>query len=176
MKHSYTYEFKRIILEPLEEKDIESLRLLRNRERRYFINQDEITKENQVNWYKRYLEKDNDIMFRVVQKCKPDIFVGAIALYDIDWEKKTCEFGRTLIDREIVKEKGLGFEATVGVTQFGFDILNLNKIVAEVLKTNERVLKIYKRAGYSIMEEKGELYKLEIKPGEVFRDSDNSVD
>lgn len=170
MNHSYTYEFKRIILEPLEEKDIELLRLLRNRERQYFINQAEISKEAQIKWYHRYLEKNDDIMFRIVRKSAPDIFIGVIALYDIDWEKKICEFGRILIDREIVKEKGLGFEATVGVTQLGFDILKLNTIVAEVLKTNERVLKIYKRAGYNIIGEKEGLYKLEIKQEEVFRD------
>lgn len=36
MKHNYLFPFKRIILKPLEEIDIESLRIVRNKERQFF--------------------------------------------------------------------------------------------------------------------------------------------
>ena len=110
MKHQYEYVNKRIILKPLEAEDIENLRNLRNRNKQFFATQAEITKEGQENWYCNYLQKDNDIMFKVVLKEKPEQFIGAVAVYDIDWVEKTCEFGRIVIDKELVQEKGIGTE------------------------------------------------------------------
>lgn len=162
MKHSYEFEFKRIILKPLEQEDIESLRILRNRERQYFATQQEIAKEGQEKWYQSYLKKEDDIMFKIVKKENPEEFIGAIALYDINPENKTAEFGRTLVDKTKAPEKGIGTDATKAVCLFGFDIINVEKIVGEALKTNKRILKVYDRAGFAIVGEEKDMYKLEM--------------
>lgn len=164
MKHDYEYEYGRIILKPLEWDDIEQLRVLRNQEKQFFLEQTEIEEDSQKKWYERYLEKDNDIMFKVVKKDKPEEFIGAIALYAIDWEKGTAEAGRTVIDKKKSPEKGIGQEATKAVCRFGFEKLKLKKIVGEVLKTNERIIKVDLRAGFRIVgeSENGELYLIEM--------------
>jgi len=163
MKHNYSYEYKRIILNPLEKQDIEELRVLRNGAREFFVYQGIITPEKQQKWFEQYLQKDDDIMFKIVKAEEPEEFIGAVALYDIEPEKHQAEFGRIVIDKEKVSEKGLGQETVEAITQFGFTILNLRKIVAEVLKENQRALTSDLRAGFTIIDENEELYFLEIK-------------
>lgn len=162
MKHDYTFEFERIILKPLAIEDIEHLRILRNSQKQYFVSQYEIDSEAQKKWYNQYLDNPNDIMFKVIKKEKPDEFIGAIALYDIDWEKKTSECGRTVIDKKLAPEKGIGMEATKAVCLFGFDVLKLDKIVGEVLKSNERIIKVDTRAGFYIVGEDENMFFIEM--------------
>lgn len=160
MEHNYSFEFKRVILKPLERQDIELLRALRNRERQYFATQHIITEEEQKIWYQSYLNKKDDIMFKVVKKENPKDFIGAIALYDIDRENSVSEFGRVVIDKDKAPEKGIGTEATKAVCLFGFDVLNMEKIVGEILKTNERIIKVDTRAGFQIVGEHGNMYDI----------------
>ena len=70
MTHNFQNEFEDIVLKPLEQKNIEDLRNLRNKEenRKCFIYQKEITKEEQENWYKKYSEKEEDLMFSAFLK------------------------------------------------------------------------------------------------------------
>ena len=55
MFHNLINHFEDIVLQPLEEKDIENLRLLRNKDenRRCFLYQEIISKENQKKWYEK---------------------------------------------------------------------------------------------------------------------------
>ena len=150
MKHNHRYEFGRIILTPLEKKDIELLRVLRNRENKYFQTKNEITKEAQEAWFESYLTKENDIMFKISHKDSPEEFIGAIAVYDIDYNNKIAEVGRTVIDKDKNNEPGLGQDATKGICLFSFTVLGIEKIVASIIKTNERILKVDTRAGFYI--------------------------
>ena len=170
MKHNYRFESKRLIYRPLEWEDIEDLRVLRNRNRDFFFSTDLVTEEGQRKWYEHYLEKQDDIMFVVEKKEQPGQFIGAGALYDIDWDAMTCEYGRTVIDKELAPEKGIGTEATAAMCMFGFDVLQMNKIIGYVLKSNERILKVDQRAGYRIIEEQedGNIY-IEMTPETVNR-------
>lgn len=154
MKHNYRFESKRIILRPLEWEDIGNLRALRNENRHLFLTTDLVTEEGQKKWYERYLEKQDDLMFVVEKREKPGQFIGTVALYDIDWDTMTCEFGRTLIDKKLAPEKGIGTEATAAMCTFGFDVLKIKKIIGHAWKTNERILKVDQRAGYQIIEER----------------------
>lgn len=165
MQHSYEFSYKRIILKPLREEDIEMLRILRNKEKQYFLSTEDISPEQQRSWYSNYLNKNDDIMFKVVKKEEPDEFIGAIAVYAIDNKKKTAEVGRTVIDKKKAPEKGIGMDATKAVCKFAFDILNIKKIVAEVLKSNKRIIKVDTRAGFVIVGDKDEeTYIIEMTP------------
>lgn len=162
MEHDYSFQFENIVLKPLLISDIEKLRILRNKEKQYFATQDEITAEAQEKWYQHYLTKDNDIMFKIEKRDQPEVFIGAIALYDIDWKRKVSECGRTVVDKELAPEKGIGLTATKAVCQFGFEILKLEKIIGEVLKTNQRIIKVDTRAGFYIVGENDEFYNIEM--------------
>lgn len=171
MNHEYLFEFKRIILKPLKEEDIECLRLLRNQEKQYFITNDEISEESQKKWYQSYLNKEDDIMFKIVKREKPEEFIGAIALYDIDLEKRVSEFGRVLVDKMKAPEKGIGKEATLAVCLFGFEVLKLNKIIGEILKSNERIIKVDRRAGFRFVGEQRDVYNIEMTKDTICLDN-----
>lgn len=165
MKHDYEFAYERIILKPLNEEDIESLRILRNKEKQYFFTGDDITPEQQKVWYANYLKKNDDIMFKVVKKEEPDKFIGAIAVYEINSNEGTAEVGRTVIDKEKAPEKGIGMEATKAVCKFAFDVLGMKKVVGEVLKNNERIIKVDLRAGFVMVGDKDEdTYLIEMTP------------
>lgn len=163
MKHIHHYEYGRIILSPLSEEDIEELRILRNRERKYFLTEVEITKQQQINWFESYLSKENDIMFKISHRNKPDEFIGAIAVYNIDFEKGIAEVGRTVIDKKKNDEAGLGMDATKAICLFSFTVLGIKNIVASILKNNIRILKVDTRAGFYIVgDQDEESYKIEM--------------
>lgn len=159
MEHYYEIKSERIILKPLKKEDIEMLRVLRNRASKYFITQKHITKEQQRQWYETYLKKQNDYMFKVVLRSKPDEFVGAAALYDIDMDEGSAEFGRIVVDSK--KAQGIGKEITNAICQFGYEELGLAKIICTVFKDNERAVQIYKKIGFEIVEEKEGLLYME---------------
>ena len=56
--------------------------------------------------------------------------------------------GRTVVDKGLAPEKGIGLMATKAVCLFGFEQLGLKKIVGGVLKSNERIIKVDTRAGF----------------------------
>lgn len=150
MIHNFQNEFENIILKSLEQKNIEDLRDLRNKEenRKCFIYQKEITKEEQENWYKNYLEKEGDIMFSAFLKENEKYPVGFAALYDIDKNDKKCEFGRIMVNKNKVTKKGIGYQITKCLCEIGFEKLGLNLIYLEVFSDNIPALKTYLKAGF----------------------------
>ena len=163
MEHTYEYAYGRVVLKPLERKDIEELRVLRNRERQYFLSQGIIMPEGQITWYDSYLKKENDIMFKVARADRLEKFIGAIAVYDIDKSAGCAEFGRLVIDKEKAPEKGIGLEATVAACNFAFEKLGVSRITAVAVKDNERALKVYAKAGFRVCDDSDEeVYVLEV--------------
>jgi acetyltransferase, GNAT family len=150
MTHNFQNEFEDIVLKPLEQRNIEDLRNLRNKEenRKCFIYQKEITKEEQENWYKKYLEKEEDVMFSAFLKENEEYPVGFAALYDIDKNSKKCEFGRIIVDKSKVTKKGIGYQITKSLCNIGFQDLGLDMIYLEVFSDNIPALKTYLKVGF----------------------------
>ena len=150
MTHNFQNEFEDIVLKPLEQKNIEDLRNLRNKEenRKCFIYQKEITKEEQENWYKKYLEKEEDVMFSAFLKENEEYPVGFAALYDIDKNSKKCEFGRIIVDKSKVSKKGIGYQITKCLCDIGFQDLGLDLIYLEVFSDSIPALKTYLKVGF----------------------------
>lgn len=161
MKHNFYIEMENINLRPLHEENLENLRRLRNKLKEFFLSKTEISIESQKAWFKCYLHRESDIMFEIVKKENPEGFIGAIALYDINFKDGIAESGRIMIDKSKVKEKGLGTEALLGITKFGFDILNINVIKCEILKDNMASIYAHKKAGFKIIDETDSLFFLE---------------
>ena len=149
MFHKFEGKYDKIILEPLKKENIEDLRLLRNKKenRESFIYQKEISKKEQEKWFDKYLEKETDIMFIAYLKenKRP---IGYVALYDINVEEKTCEFGRIIVDKSKVLEKGIGAQITKCCCDIGFEKLGMNMIYLEVFSDNIPALKTYLKVGF----------------------------
>lgn len=157
MKHDYRYDGTELLLRPLEEKDIEPLRLLRNRpeNRKWFFGSGEITQEAQKAWFDRYLTKENDYMFAVFLPQAPDAFVGAIALYDYEPETNSYEVGRLLLDSKNMPRRGMGIQLVAAVCKLAEQLGERERererqFRAQVFSDNERSLRCFTENGFEI--------------------------
>lgn len=149
MKHNLSLKYKDIDIRPLAADECELLRELRNKNREYFFSSAEISREQQADWYRKYLEKENDYVFSVY--CN-DIWIGSASLYNI--KNDEGEFGRIVIDGSRAQKKGLGTQAVEAVCKIGFDRLELKRISLEVLSDNKRAVRAYEKAGFRFIEGK----------------------
>lgn len=148
MKKACTCDYDDIRLIPIEEEDIEEIRLLRNANKEYFFYSKEITVEEQKKWFEKYLKKDNDYTFKVVKISNICDIIGVVALYDFLPDLDQCEFGRIIINHEKVNEKGIGLKVTKCACQVAFEQLDINRVVLEVFADNIRAYKTYLNAGF----------------------------
>lgn len=147
MRHDYTEEFDRIRLLPLSASAAEQMRILRNKHSRSFFTTREISPDEQQKWYENYLFKPNDYMFSVYLK-EQDIWVGAVAIYDVDLQQKTAEFGRIIIDKEAAGLSGLGYDTTMAACKFAFEQLGLKNVHLDVYSDNYPAVHTYIKAGF----------------------------
>jgi RimJ/RimL family protein N-acetyltransferase len=147
MDHNYHVQNGDLSLRPLAEQDLELVRQWRNTDsiKKCFIYQEEITQEEQLKWYNKYLAADDDIMFVVEWKNKP---VGAVSLYHIDRSIHYAEFGRLMVGAMEVRGLGIGKKASKAVCDFGFNVLGLKQIYLEVFADNPHAYKIYEDLGF----------------------------
>lgn len=153
MKHNYKIKIEECSLEPLTLKFVENIRVLRNKNRFFFIDNQLISKEQQNMWYQKYLLKDDDIMFVILSKNKE--FLGNIGLYNINLDTKTAEFGRVIVDK--IAPKYTGTNAIKGILSFAKKTLGLNCIYCSVLLNNEKAKSIYKKLGFEIVKQENDL-------------------
>lgn len=153
MQHRFEKACRRVTLRPLEEKDIEYTRLLRNQYRNCFVFSDEITEENQKMWYKSYLNQEGDYMFAV---CVLGQCVGTAAIYNVDMTVKCAEYGRLMIDKKRCQERGFGQDATQAACCIAFEQIGIETILLEVFEDNLSARKTYERCGFRYIESSGE--------------------
>lgn len=144
MKHDYSGTFKRVSLLPLTEEYIENLRLLRNRHRECFVFSGEISRDAQVSWYINYLEKENDYVFSVFAE---NIWVGSVSIYNIS--NGIGEFGRLIIDKTLLKEKGIGLDTTICACDLAFNHMGITELTLQVYESNIPAHKTYLKAGFT---------------------------
>ncbi len=152
MDHNYIVKREDFMLRPLEFEDLEDLRNWRNTDtiRRWFVDQSLITSSQQTNWYTNYLKKENDLFFIIVDSkilLRP---VGALSLYNINYEDRKAEFGRFMIGDPAARGIGLGGKALEAICEFSREALCLDTIYLEVLSDNEAAIKVYERVGFKI--------------------------
>jgi RimJ/RimL family protein N-acetyltransferase len=150
------YKGKTVILRPFEPEDIEQYR--------QWVNNTEIaslvgrvlpvTRQEHEKWYSALLENKNAAVFAITT-VKDNCYIGNVWLWDIDWRHRKAEL-RILIGDGNYHGKGLGTEAIKLAALFAFKELNLHKIYAYVLGSNERAKKAFEKAGFS---EEGNLRK-----------------
>lgn len=156
MRHNYCAAFGAVTIRPLEEEDIEYVRILRNHHRGCFLLSGEISAPEQKKWYSAYLEKDGDYMFTV---CLGERRIGAVAVYNVDKKALTGEFGRLMIERQNPPVKGLGADAVRAACRAAFEQMGLSRLNLYVYCDNVSAQITYLKAGFCptdvFMEESG---------------------
>lgn len=112
-----------------------------------------------VKWVAHHRDAPDEAFFLVVDA--EDRPVGHAALYRIDRQARTAEFGILLGD-PAVWGHGLGTAVTRSLVEHGFTVLGLNRIHLEVLVTNERARRVYEKLGFQV---EGRLRQHQVRDG-----------
>ncbi|PEF69083.1 GNAT family N-acetyltransferase [Bacillus cereus] len=141
-----------LLIRKITESDIELIRTWRNQDhiRKYFISNNYIDENQQQEWFKKYLYKDDDIMFMIEETLDFQRVIGTVALYNINKKKKSIEFGRLMIGYLPSLGKGFGKRATILASKYAFEILNMSEIYLNVLPHNIRAIQIYESIGFTM--------------------------
>ena len=135
-----------IHLRPLEEKDLEFLRRLRNENSQYFLDSSYVSKQAQHKWFNRYYRKTNDYMFILEDRGKN---IGAGAIYNIDLVNKTAEIGRFTVDKQL-QGRRYGKLMLNKILLVAKNELRLSELKLEAYKDNKRAVELYRDAGFKI--------------------------
>jgi len=140
----------KLLLRPLEEPDIESLREWRNNQANTsFIRQlPHITSEMQSRWYAGYLADENEMIFTIEALQEPSGLIGSASLYD--FEGKRAQFGKIMIGHPGARGRHLGTESTQMVLAIAFERLSLDVVFATVHIQNIAAICAYTKAGFYV--------------------------
>ncbi|WP_179861974.1 GNAT family N-acetyltransferase [Bacillus wiedmannii] len=141
-----------MLIRKVLEEDIELIREWRNQPdvRKYFINTNYINKDQQKKWFEEYSQKKSDIMFIIEETLEFKSAIGTVALYNIDLEKNSAEFGRLMIGYLPSVGKGFGKRAAILACKYAFEILGLSEIYLNVLTHNLKAKHIYSDIGFAV--------------------------
>jgi [ribosomal protein S5]-alanine N-acetyltransferase len=145
-----TLSTDRLILRQMTMEDEQEIFQLRSDDRvLQFI---EIAKAETVDDARKFIEKINtviseneSVMWAITLK-DDDKLIGTICFWNIVAEAMEAEIGYML--HPGLQGKGLMQEAVIKVIDYGFTIMRLNTIVADLDPKNSRSLKILERTGF----------------------------
>jgi len=112
-----------------------------------FFIQDVLTEEQHRFWLNNKVRTGAVAQFIIIDK-ETSTPVGSTFLRDIDPKNKKAEYG-IFIGESCARGKGLGSEAAVLITDFGFKQLNLNRVYLRVFAHNANAIKSYENAGFT---------------------------
>ncbi len=139
-------EGKKVIVRPVEEKDLALLACWRNAEanRTFFFNPWPVYPGGQKTWYAN-LAADHSRMLMMIETREGKL-VGMIGIAGIDWRNQECELGPGIIAPE---ERGNGYieEAIELMVNYCFTELNLHRLHCACYPFN-RVIELMKLFGF----------------------------
>jgi len=105
-----------------------------------------MNEQSERDFIDRVTKDTNQVGFAIVSR-RDDQFVGTAGLMSIDWRDRHAAFGISIGDKT---KWGLGYgtEATMLLTEFAFETLNLHRVWLHVYDFNAGGLRAYERAGY----------------------------
>lgn len=153
MIHNYRIDYENVTLRPLDENDIESLRVWRNdpENSQYLSKIPYITPVDQKSWFEKYLLNMDELVFAIIENRDLKRLVGSLSLYHFTPE--SCLFGKILIGDKEAHGKKTGLNATIAATKIAFEQLRLKHVYLFVYSDHGAALSIYKKAGFSIVDE-----------------------
>lgn len=119
---------------------------LRNRDetvRESLFSEGEITFEQQIEWYKKFIFSNESGIFLIHTGTN---FAGYVNFGDLDLSNKRCEAG-IKVSKDF-QSKGLGRRAFEFWLDTLFKYYSLNKIYLAVMRENERAMNLYASMGF----------------------------
>ena len=105
-------------------------------------------------WFDNMLKRDpyeRPMAIEIQPDPKSDkwVFVGNCTFFGIDWQSRAAEIGLHTGEKEYW-DKGFGTRIMNLLCKHGFETLNLNRIWLRVFETNQRAIRVYEKAGFTI--------------------------
>lgn len=169
------FETERLFLRRLKDYDVDEIFKMRSDEEiMRYIREPQMERKESLNWIKMISEKwhTERIGFCGVIEKKSKRFVGWCGLWRL---KETDEFE---VGYAIAKDfwgKGYATEAAKRVLQYGFEELNLKKIVAVASPENQASQNVMKRIGMEFVKI-GKFYDNELVQYSILRDEFPAAD
>lgn len=138
-------------LVPFGEEWIEDFIKLRNVERNlYFFNQTyKLTSEDQREWYQKYLQRNDDILWCILNK--KNQLIGSVRLYQIQADGSAITHGSFMVDEKVADEAPYALEAEVISLNIAFDVLHTKQVICENRNDNEVMNSLSEKTGYTFI-------------------------
>jgi len=138
-------ESERLLIKPVEEEDIYQLLEFRwDQDIMQYLVHEPISKQQQLEWFKNLSKKD--LVLSIFLKGEEDMeLVGTIGLYNINWVHRLATWRIRL--SPVVQGKGIGYEASSMVLEYGFKTLNLHKMQSSSFADNKAIVKLLQKLG-----------------------------
>lgn len=143
MYHDITLRCGRFMLRPVTLQDAEFIFQLRTNPQvgRFIVNTSS-TLQQQIAWLERYFERPGDYYF-VVQHVDSGESHGTIAIYDLDQNRRTAEWGRWLI-----KPGSLcALPSARMIYEYAFEFLNVELLYCRTQEANAKVISFHDSFG-----------------------------
>lgn len=141
------FKYKNLYFRPVEEKDLEKIRRLRNDPSTWMnlSDIDLIDAETQKNWLKSLSKQRKQKRYYTVQSTK-NKFVGLIRMDEFDWVNRSVRVGCDVAKE--LRGKGVGTMIMEMIVQYCFNQLNMHRLWLLVLEPNKVAHHVYKKAGF----------------------------
>ena len=128
-----------VYLRAIEISDLPQLMAWRNNPelRKFFRETDEINMENQLKWFKSINDKNSSHKMFAIVKSDTDELMGACGLCYIDWVNRSADFSIYLGYKDLYIDEKYSIDAANLMKNYGFDILNLHRLWAEIYSIDE---------------------------------------
>ncbi len=141
---------EKVIIRPLNQSDLERIVALHNNveiKKLTMMHPFPVSLEMDKNWFDRViLDTSNKEIYFAIEEKVTNTFSGFSFLTRINWINRNCYFG-IVLDPEY-QNKGIGKETTKLLINYGFNHLNLNKILLEVIVNNKPAIELYRKIGF----------------------------
>jgi len=115
---------------------------------------------------RRMMGGNPNAFYFVIADVADERYIGQLDLFRVDWRLRQAELGM-VIAREADRGSGLGAEALALLEGFAFDTLGLERLELCVYMENERALRCYRHAGFTLEGVRRHAYWAEGRFGDV---------
>jgi RimJ/RimL family protein N-acetyltransferase len=100
-------------------------------------------------WFEQMNTRPIDERVRVIEAQEGELWtpIGTCGYHGIDWRSRSAELGISIGEKSFWN-KGYGTETMRLLLKYGFETLNLNRIMLDVFDTNKRAIRTYEKAGF----------------------------
>lgn len=98
-------------------------------------------------FYEQAIKVTGETATLAIARLADDAFLGSMGFVHVDWRSRSGEFGIAIWNPE-GRGRGYGTQAVRLFCDWGFGVLNLNRIELRTYDYNARALRCYEKAGF----------------------------